>query len=900
MEMNYTTAVEMVKVGDNRGFEYLYYSTYNQNKWELTKILGNEYDAEDVLQNAYMKMLEKLNTLNEPEKFPAWFGKLASNMAIDLWRTQHPKKKNAADENDTYRRTVSFSEMESINDEGEAVEYEWEDERIEWKPEEVYTQQETQELVHAMMSNLSDEQRMCLIMFHIQGLSIKEIADSMEVSENTVKSRLNYARKSIKEQGEELKKKGYQLYSVAPLPMLLYMLRMEAGAAAAADTYWAGTLVQSWFGAAGQGIAQTVGQVAGQGVAQTAGQVAGQAAGQGVAQAAGQSVGSSVAQTVGGMAANKAGTTFLGSLAGKIAIGIGAAVLVAGGAMAVAHLTKDKDKDKDTTTTEQVIDVTEDLTETTEITTEEAVDERGLLVTYYQDKLVPEYGLIPEYQEYTQNEVMLEGIICSDIDDYNQDGVLDLLVLRNYGQGKGGNYYSVTQSMELYTVDDGNVVLNGITEYEESYVIITEESQYLYTPEPRIKESLCKIDVDGKPYLMKYGTGGIAYGRIYVYTYDTDKMQCVRHVQPGDGGNINIFIWGYEYENGVQVKERYLEEGMYGTIDIPPEGITAEEFFGEIGIICTIMRDWEPYITFENESTLLYEYTFAKEDTDSVFAMWFSCVNISDESKDENITEEPIDERTLLVQYFQDELTPLYGYFQEYQENINGDAKYGGIICADIDDYDQDGVLDLYVVYNEELGDNEWYQVECKEHHELYTVTGDKVEKKGEFVQDTQYDRINLPNKPASMCKQVDQMWKVKVDDKIYFVEKQSPYYSGSKFVAVYGFDNGKIQILRSAYRDSGELWGTYYKGHIYENGTIIEERKLELPSSETGVSVYVEEFLAEMGIICVVEDSGDNSLNYISFENENELMYEIHNCGKDGNEDASVHGILYFDNFIN
>ena len=106
--MSYTEAITMVKNGEQKGFEYLYNTTYARNKWELSKILGNEDDAEDVLQNAYIKMMGKIDMLQDPEKFPGWFGRMATNMAIDLYRAQHPKRKDSADENDTYRRIFSF------------------------------------------------------------------------------------------------------------------------------------------------------------------------------------------------------------------------------------------------------------------------------------------------------------------------------------------------------------------------------------------------------------------------------------------------------------------------------------------------------------------------------------------------------------------------------------------------------------------------------------------------------------------------------------------------------------------------------------------------------------------------------------------------------------------------
>ena len=78
-----------------------------------------------------------------------------------------------------------------------------------------------------MLDTLPDDQRMCILMFHFEGASIREIAEAMECSENTVKSRLNYGRKAIKKKSEELQKKGYKLYSMAPLPLLLFLLRKE-------------------------------------------------------------------------------------------------------------------------------------------------------------------------------------------------------------------------------------------------------------------------------------------------------------------------------------------------------------------------------------------------------------------------------------------------------------------------------------------------------------------------------------------------------------------------------------------------------------------------------------------------------------------------------------------------
>ena len=173
--------------------------------------MKNEEEAEDVLQEAYIKAFSKLDTLENPEAFQGWLGMIVANTAKNMLAKKRP---------------LLFSDL-AVDDEGEAFEYQIEDDDLEVQPELSYTRQETKELVHELIDSLSEEQRLCILMFHIEGISISEIARTMDCSENTVKSRLNYGRKNLRMKAEDLQKKGYKLYSVAPLPLFLMLLRSE-------------------------------------------------------------------------------------------------------------------------------------------------------------------------------------------------------------------------------------------------------------------------------------------------------------------------------------------------------------------------------------------------------------------------------------------------------------------------------------------------------------------------------------------------------------------------------------------------------------------------------------------------------------------------------------------------
>ena len=219
--MDYKKAVEAALKGNESAFSALYESTQRDMYYIALKYMKNEEDAMDVLQDSYIKAWQSLATLKDPASFRAWFGRIVANTA-----------KNAL----AKKRPMLFSQLEGENDEGEQFALDIEDEKSEFQPERSYTQKETQELVHELIDSLSDEQRLCILMYHLDDQSIKDIAETFGISENTVKSRLLYARKAIKAKAEELQKKGYQLYTVAPVVFFLYLLDSEKASTVFAAT----------------------------------------------------------------------------------------------------------------------------------------------------------------------------------------------------------------------------------------------------------------------------------------------------------------------------------------------------------------------------------------------------------------------------------------------------------------------------------------------------------------------------------------------------------------------------------------------------------------------------------------------------------------------------------------
>lgn len=192
--------------GDESALTELYRRTYPFVYKTVSVLIKNEDVVLDILQDSYVKAFQNLGQLKEPDKFRAWVKRIAHNRAIDYLRKAKP---------------VMFSQMSLEAD--ETVEFA--DDRTDNLPEAVIDQKETARLMAEILDSLSPDQRAVIAMYYYEQHSVKHIADMLGVSENTVKSRLVYARKNIETAVKTLEKKGTKLYGLSPIPFLLLLFR---------------------------------------------------------------------------------------------------------------------------------------------------------------------------------------------------------------------------------------------------------------------------------------------------------------------------------------------------------------------------------------------------------------------------------------------------------------------------------------------------------------------------------------------------------------------------------------------------------------------------------------------------------------------------------------------------
>ena len=197
---------------DNEAIAEIIQLTERKAYFIAYKVVNNEATAKDIVQEAYIQAFQKLDQLSDDSKFESWFNQIVSHKALDYTKSKQGKNK-----------PVEFS---SLDDEEDRLEFEAniKNDKASFEPEASMNYKELQEGVQGVLSELPENQRLALMMYYFEDMSVSEIADVYGVSENTVKGYLAYGRKKIKTIIEAMREKGVSFYGVAPMPFLTWML----------------------------------------------------------------------------------------------------------------------------------------------------------------------------------------------------------------------------------------------------------------------------------------------------------------------------------------------------------------------------------------------------------------------------------------------------------------------------------------------------------------------------------------------------------------------------------------------------------------------------------------------------------------------------------------------------
>lgn len=173
--------VARVLQGDKNAFRPIVERYQNRIFAMVVGMVRDEAEARDLVQNAFIKAYQSLDTFRLDSSFYTWLYRIAMNLAIDSCRKRRRRK------------TGSFDEAVAARDEdGEMLELHHTD-----GPAEALQRKELRQRIFAAMEELTEEQREVLLLREVEGLSYAEISESMGIPEGTVMSRLFYARKKM-------------------------------------------------------------------------------------------------------------------------------------------------------------------------------------------------------------------------------------------------------------------------------------------------------------------------------------------------------------------------------------------------------------------------------------------------------------------------------------------------------------------------------------------------------------------------------------------------------------------------------------------------------------------------------------------------------------------------------
>jgi RNA polymerase sigma-70 factor, ECF subfamily len=158
---------------DQQAFRELVERYQRRLMYYVRRVLGDGADSLDVLQEVWLRVFLKLTSLQAPEAFRVWLYKIAHDEAVSHLR-KRPRERTASEEVDP-----AVAEADP------------------WNETDIL---ENAELVHRSLERLSQPHREVLTLRFLEDLGLAEIAEIVSCEIGTVKSRLHYAKASLREQ----------------------------------------------------------------------------------------------------------------------------------------------------------------------------------------------------------------------------------------------------------------------------------------------------------------------------------------------------------------------------------------------------------------------------------------------------------------------------------------------------------------------------------------------------------------------------------------------------------------------------------------------------------------------------------------------------------------------------
>jgi RNA polymerase sigma-70 factor (ECF subfamily) len=178
-DINDLDFIKRFKDGDTSAFGEIVLK-YQDRIYNLCRhMLGNAHDAEDAAQDAFLKAYQALPKFQPDASLYTWLYRIATNTCID------------------YKRKPVFESLFRSSADGEELVHDRASD--EPSPERLYQSRQVDQALREGLGKLSPKLRAIIILKEVEGLSYEEIAEALDISLGTVKSRISRAREELQE-----------------------------------------------------------------------------------------------------------------------------------------------------------------------------------------------------------------------------------------------------------------------------------------------------------------------------------------------------------------------------------------------------------------------------------------------------------------------------------------------------------------------------------------------------------------------------------------------------------------------------------------------------------------------------------------------------------------------------
>ena len=173
------------KQGDRQAFGKLAQQYQRQCVAVALRLLGNTHDASELVQDALVKAFKNLAQLQQSDRFGPWLMRIVTNLALNFRRARGRRQAVSleqsagnAEEGEDLRSTLAGSELDS--------------------PERPLTSAELGVAIQRSIDELPEKQRLALVMFAVEKMPQKDVAEVLNCSVEAVKWHVFMARKQLK------------------------------------------------------------------------------------------------------------------------------------------------------------------------------------------------------------------------------------------------------------------------------------------------------------------------------------------------------------------------------------------------------------------------------------------------------------------------------------------------------------------------------------------------------------------------------------------------------------------------------------------------------------------------------------------------------------------------------